>query len=276
MKKTLIALAILASTGMAFACGPGGCTPAVPVVGSVSMVGSAVGSNVVTSGSTASASSSGTGASQSGSWNKTTATSLVALTGTKTATVAPNCDALLAGSVTFNGAVSTSSESLAYNQSTPGGTGTASAGGTALANVSGTAHYAGSNPQGTVSGSVAGQATSNTANSVFAGPNQGGYAFGANVAGVTATAGSSLATQSPLTAGTCGGHTCGPATSDQKTAGTSVVAYSVNSPLTGITNGIYGLNNAVVFNNSVGSASGTATSGATGGVSAPLVSVVTP
>jgi hypothetical protein len=237
------------------------------------MGGSASGGNVITSGSSATASSSGTGTSTSFGSNFTTASSMVGLTGTKIANVAPNCDALLSGSLTLTGAVTTSSESLAYNQSTGAGTGIASATGSALAHVAGSATYTGSNPQGTVTGDVSGHAISTSGNTVLAGPNRGGYAFGANAAGFTVIADSSLATQSPVTAGSCGGHGCGPATADQKTAGTSVFAYSNNSPSTGITNGIYGLGNAIVLNNSTGFATGTAHSGATGGVSTPLVSV---
>jgi hypothetical protein len=273
MKKTLLALAIFGLAGSAFACIGPSCTPSVPNPGSAYSTGSATGANYITSGSTATASSIGTGTSTSYSSNTTTATSLVNLTGNKIANVAPNCDALVAGSVAFTGQVSTSSQSLAYNVSTGTATGSAQANGFADAKVSGNALFVSTNPQGQVYGNVVGTATSHTQNYVSAGANQGGYATGANIAGFTLTSAASLATQSPVTAGSCGGYNCGPATADQKTATTSVLAYSNNSPSTGVTNGIFGLHNAFVTNSSTGSATGSAYSQAIGGVSTPLVSV---
>lgn len=283
LKKYLLALAALFCLAPAFATGCQSCTPSTPSAGSVSLSGSASGSNSILSGSSATATTGGAGSSFSYGANNTKASAVVGLTGSKTTTVAPNCDALLSGNISLNGGVKTSSESLGYNISSGTGTGSAAASGLANAKVSGSGSFTGSNPQGTVFGNVAGSASSTTSNSVVAGQNTGGYVFGATNASFASIANASLATQSPTTAGTCGGKACGPATADQKTAGTSVLAGaegakdSVNGSGfvtfmgTNLPSGTV-LGNAVLTNSTSGTATGTANSGATGGVSTGVTS----
>jgi hypothetical protein len=198
MKKTLIALAVLAISGSAFACEGNSCS----IPSSVRAGASVSGSNAILSGAATSATSTGNGASYSYASNTVSASTTISATADALAKD-KNCDTTLKGAVSVGGSVDLRSESVAFNVSTGTGTGLAAAGALATGSVSGHGSYLGSNSVGTIGGFVAGEANANLASGVLAGRNQGGVEVA--VAGASFSASSDTELK---TTGACDGGRC--------------------------------------------------------------------
>ncbi len=231
MKKSLLALAVLALSGSAFACSGSSCTSP----GYAGATATVSGSNSVLSGSVTSASASGAGqSSTSFASNVTTASTAVGASATA-AYDAAKCDTSMVGAVGINGKVDLTSKSVAWNVSTGGAQGFAAAGGLAKAETSGVAGFYGSNGSGSIVGGVAGHADATLASGVLAKANQGGTESAVAGSSFLANASSSISTDGTCTNGKC------VVNSDLKNAETTSVSSAYSDKATGTVTGVAGV-----------------------------------
>ncbi len=231
MKKSLLALAVLALAGSAFAISNCGSGTSCSTPGSSSVSGYGSGSNSVTSkSSTVATVGPAGGSSYSYAANSQAASASISVTGNAFNSVM-DCNVTLGGAVTTAGAVSTSGSSMAFNVSTGSGNGGAAAGGSSFATVTGAAKYSASTPTGnaSASGSVGGSATAETTDGVIVTKNMGAQTGGKANAGFDQSASSSVTAK-----GTCSGSSC-TLQSDTKVTDTSSTSYVGSSGITGVT-----------------------------------------
>lgn len=192
MKKSILALACIAMSSMAFATGP-----SQVITSSVYNSGS-INNTIKTQ-----ASVTGIGTSFSGA----TGTASAVANGTVTGTINPICNGTCptkSGAVTVEGVVKTSNTGTAFNVSTGGGTGSASSVGTSSAHLSETVKYQGPGQTLTMSGTSTADsgvqvgATTNTGGSATAG-NDVKFSGSGLVGSTTCTTGTNCGTTKTTT-----------------------------------------------------------------------------